>query len=59
MIKASYFERIVRKVMDLKHCHCETAFKQAKQSRIQYYDRLATGFFLWKKISFVIIKYIF
>ena len=46
MIKASYFERIVRKVQDLKYCHCESADKQAKQSRIQYNDRLATGFFL-------------
>ena len=49
MIKASYFERIVRKAQDLKYCHCEFADKQAKQSRIQYYDRLATCFFLWNK----------
>ena len=46
MIKASYFERIVRKAKDLKYCHCESADKQAKQSRIQYNDRLATCFFL-------------
>ena len=49
MIKASYFERIVRKVQDLKYCHCESADKQAKQSRIQYNDRQTTCFFLWNK----------
>src|SRR5665648_127453 len=49
MIKASYFERIVRKVKDLKYCHCESADKQAKQSRIQYNDRQTTCFFCGTK----------
>jgi len=46
MIKASYSEKIVRKVMGLRYCHFESADKQAKQSRTQYYDRQTTGFFI-------------